>query len=63
VRSRGREGEIYVDLHVLVDDDMTVLEGHELANRVEAAVKGAYEGVVEVMVHVEPLSHDHSELG
>jgi len=59
VRSRGREGEIYVDLHVLVDDNMTVSEGHDLANRVEAAVKAAHEGVVEVMVHVEPLSHDH----
>jgi cation diffusion facilitator family transporter len=61
VRSRGREGEIYVDLHVLVDDHMTVLEGHDLANRVEAAVKAAHQGVVEVMVHVEPLSHSHPD--
>lgn len=54
VRSRGLSGEVYVDLHVLVDPAMTIVEAHEVANAVEKRVCGRFEQVKEVLVHLEP---------
>ena len=54
VRTRGTEGEVYVDLHALVAPDMTVAEAHNLADEVELAVRERFPNVVDVLVHVEP---------
>ncbi|MCG3175627.1 MAG: putative cation efflux system protein [Candidatus Omnitrophica bacterium] len=63
IRSRGRHDQIYVDLHVLVDADMNVLEAHKVANRIERDIRAGIAGVVDVVVHIEPDTHDHDELG
>ncbi|RNL48177.1 cation diffusion facilitator family transporter [Paraeggerthella hongkongensis] len=60
VRTRGTEGEIYVDLHVLVAPEMTVAAAHDLADEVEQSVRRRFENVVDVLVHVEP-DDGHSE--
>lgn len=44
----------YVDLHIVVEGDMTVREGHSLSHKVEDAVLHALPQVAEVLVHVEP---------
>lgn len=54
VRTRGTEGEVFVDLHVLVDPMMPVWSAHAVAGEVEKAVEDQFPEVVEVMVHVEP---------
>lgn len=53
-RSRGSESEIYCDLHVLVDEGMTVGEAHRVAEAVERAIKEARPEVKEALVHIEP---------
>jgi cation diffusion facilitator family transporter len=54
VRTRGPESHVYVDLHVLVDPDTTVLRGHAIAHDVESELRRAYPQVADVVVHVEP---------
>lgn len=54
VRTRGTEAEVYCDLHVLVDPQMTVLAAHDLGDEVERAVQAAFPSVKEVLVHIEP---------
>lgn len=54
VRTRGMEGEVYADLHVLVDPQLSVVDAHAAASAVEAAIKGDFPQVAEVLVHVEP---------
>ena len=58
VRTRGTEGEVYCDLHIEVDPDMTVFRAHALADEVEAVVKREFPSVIEVLVHVEPLGDE-----
>lgn len=58
VRTRGTEGEVYCDLHIEVDPDMTVFRAHALAEEVEATVKRQFPSVIEVLVHVEPLGDE-----
>lgn len=54
VRTRGRADDVKVDLHVTVPSDLTVLEAHELAHRLEDKVRSQLPVVSEVMTHIEP---------
>ena len=44
----------YVDLHIVVDGDMSVRDGHLLSHKVEDEVLRILPQVAEVLVHVEP---------
>lgn len=46
--------ELLVDLHVEVDGNMPVREGHRIAHEVKDAIKQAMPQVLDVLVHVEP---------
>lgn len=52
VRKSGLD--LYVDLHVEVDPDMTVRAAHAIASRVRDRVRDAHPTVKGVMVHIEP---------
>ena len=54
VRKMGLE--YYVDLHVVVDGELTVRRGHELAHRVEDALCRSHRGIRNVLVHIEPAN-------
>lgn len=54
IRARGAEHNIFIDMHVLVSPEMTVLQAHMIAHEVEKAVKSAMPEVVDVVVHIEP---------
>ena len=43
-----------MDLHIVVNGQLSVREGHRLAHKVEAEVLKALPRVSEVLVHVEP---------
>lgn len=44
----------YVDLHVVVNGDLSVRQGHKIAHEVEDQVLDRLPQVIEVLVHVEP---------
>jgi len=44
----------YVDLHIVVNGDLSVRQGHMIAHEVEDQVLNGLPQVVEVLVHVEP---------
>jgi cation diffusion facilitator family transporter len=46
--------EFYVDLHVLVDGNIPVKEGHVIAHAVENAILAVYPRLADVLVHIEP---------
>jgi cation diffusion facilitator family transporter len=54
IRTRGREDDIHVDLHVQVDADMHVDRAHKISYEIEGAIKEAIPGVTDVVVHIEP---------
>ncbi len=58
VRSRYVSGsDLAVDLHVLVDGDMSVRRGHEIAGAVRRRLLEQAANVVDVVVHIEPQEH------
>jgi cation diffusion facilitator family transporter len=44
----------YVDLHIVVDGNLTVREGHAIAHRVEDSILEKIPRIAEVLVHAEP---------
>jgi len=58
VRTRGTGGHVFVDLHVIVRPDLSVMEGHRIAHIVEERIKNCLDSVVDVVVHIEPKGDD-----
>jgi cation diffusion facilitator family transporter len=56
VRARGVSGMVRVDLHILVDPEMTVEESHNLVKEVEHRIRNQIGGISEVLVHVGPVA-------
>ena len=44
----------YVDLHVCVDGEISVRQGHDIAHEVKRAIQKSDSRIVDVLVHVEP---------
>src|ERR1017187_900668 len=47
--------QLYVDMHVEVDPQMTVLRSHEIAHAVKDKIRDTMPAVNDVLVHIEPL--------
>jgi cation diffusion facilitator family transporter len=60
-RMRRIAGFWDIDIDIEVDPDLTIREAHEIASRVENAVKERIEGVYDIMVHVEPAGNAQTE--
>ena len=56
VRKMGLE--FYVDLHVGVDEDITVRAGHSIAHMVKDAIRQTDPRIADVLVHIEPATAD-----
>jgi len=60
LRTRKIGGEILMDVHIQVDSDLTVTEGHEVAERVRRKLIKNYPNTQDVLVHVD--GYDDSEM-
>lgn len=54
IRSRGRQDDIYIDLHILIDPDMSVSNSHALEHHLISQLKERFGSETSVIVHVEP---------
>ncbi|AHC14959.1 cation diffusion facilitator family transporter [Salinispira pacifica] len=60
-RIRKINFQLLVDLDIEVKADLTVQEGHSIANKVESRIKERVPEVSDVLVHVEPLGVQHAQ--
>ncbi|MBN2789143.1 MAG: cation transporter [Candidatus Delongbacteria bacterium] len=56
IRSRKHGSDTFVDLHVLVDDDLTVKQGHDIADKVIDVLLKEGPEISDVVVHIEPFT-------
>jgi len=54
VRTRRSSAGFFADLHIMVDEDMSVKEGHEIAKLAKAKLLQSDLKIVDVIVHIEP---------
>jgi len=60
LRSRKIGGDVYLDVHILVDPDLTVQQGHDISHRIEDEIRAELKQPVNILVHIEP-SNTHDE--
>lgn len=61
LRTRNAGGAIWADIHIIVDPDMTVREGHEISHQVRDLLVDSDLNIVDVVVHLEPPSPSRSK--
>lgn len=62
IRTRYVGSRIAVDLHVTVNDDLTILEAHSIGDDVSRNLREREPEIIDVVAHLEPVSiHDGSE--
>lgn len=54
LRTRKLGGELFADVHILVDPNISVLKGHEISDKIEEKIKKALSKPVNVLIHIEP---------
>jgi len=54
IRTRGTDNEIYLDLHIRIDSDLTVENGHRISHRVSERIKERICSVRDITIHIEP---------
>ena len=61
LRTRKIGGEVLIDVHIQVDSDLTVTEGHEIAERVRRNLINRYPKTQDVLVHVDGCDDSNVE--
>lgn len=59
LRVRRMAGELTLDVHILVDPELSVIAGHDIATELRSRLLGCGRDVVEAIVHVEPAPDGH----
>jgi len=54
IRTRKSGESLYVDLHVLVDPEISVRSGHDISERVKEALLNDGPGILDIVAHLEP---------
>ena len=62
VRTRGWEGNIFIDLHIQVDPELSTLRSHEITHAVEDRIKSGIDGVRDVVIHPEPYEESEADV-
>jgi ferrous-iron efflux pump FieF len=60
LRSRRSGTATFIQLHLELDDDLTLLQAHKISDEVEASLQAVYPGA-EIIIHVDPVSVVASE--
>ena len=55
LRVRTSGGSYQVEIHIVVDGQMTVVEGHRIAKEVEQCLVEEMDDLGRIIVHVDPL--------
>lgn len=51
----------HVDLHVIVNGEISVTEGHEIAHNLKNRLLTAMPEIADILIHIEPEDTEHSE--
>ncbi|MBI5870651.1 MAG: cation transporter [Actinobacteria bacterium] len=54
IRTRGSEAGYWIDLHLLVEPDITTRRSHDIASHVERRLKNFFGEETDVIIHIEP---------
>ena len=63
-RARGNQNCMYVDFHLLMDEDLSLKKAHKIGHEAESLIKKLlkkYARKIDVTVHIEPYEENHHD--
>lgn len=54
IRNRGRDNNIFIDLHIIVPGELTVHQAHELSHKIQEQLRDYFNNNVDLYTHIEP---------
>ena len=60
IRSRGERNAVYLDLHIQLDGNVTLVEAHAKTHEVKAHLMSHFPRVTDVVIHTEPARFDEN---
>ena len=63
LRSRYVGSDLHVDVHIVVDERMTLKDAHDVAEEVEQLLIDSGENVVDALVHIDPYNANRAAQG
>ena len=54
IRSRGCEYDLHIDMHIMIEPDMSVKESHELILNIQEKICEEVDGNIQIIAHLEP---------
>ncbi len=54
IAAQQLDGRLLIDLHLEVDEDLSLLQAHRRATQLEESIQRALEGEAEINIHIEP---------
>ena len=61
LRTRKQGRQVFADVHVMVEPDLSVREGHAIADELEAELRTATRDPVNISIHIEPFEESGGE--
>ena len=58
LRSRLMANEVFLDIHILIDPELSASEGHYIAENVRFVIMKNFKNIKDVTVHVDVFHHD-----
>lgn len=62
VRSRGTKNDIYIDMHVMTEPNLSVEDSHQLVHQLEDRIKNEIHKNIQITVHLEPFSSQEKKV-
>jgi cation diffusion facilitator family transporter len=54
LRTRSLGGELFLDCHVIVDPNLSVLESHKIVERIEEQIQSELSKPANILIHIDP---------
>lgn len=55
IRSRGSENDVHIDMHIMVEPNITVEQSHKLTHSIEESIRENINKSAQVITHIEPF--------
>jgi ferrous-iron efflux pump FieF len=55
IRTRQSGGTVFIQMHLELDDNLILLDAHDVSDNVEAALEDAYP-YSDILIHLDPVS-------
>ncbi|RDY23658.1 cation transporter [Romboutsia maritimum] len=55
IRSRGSKSNIYIDMHVMINPNISVEDSHNLTHKIEEKIKEKFNTNIQIIIHIEPF--------